>query len=118
MAVGLLYADRVQESSTTSGTGTLSMLGAVAGYQSFSSAFATGQLVNYGLTDGINWEVGQGTYTTSGDTLTRTLIFASSNSGSAVNLTGAVTYVWCDLPANTIADKAVTVAVAMHMVPQ
>jgi hypothetical protein len=117
-APGLKYADRVQETTTTSGTGTLSMAGAVAGFQSFSSAFVTGQTVYYGLTDGTNWEVGQGTYTTSGDTLSRDVIFSSSNSGSAVSLTGATTNVWCDLPAQVLADKAVTVAFVMRMAPQ
>jgi hypothetical protein len=115
---GLLYADRVQETSTTTGTGTLSMAGAVTGYQSFSSAFSTGQTVYYAMTDGTNWEVGQGTYTTSGDTLSRDVIFASSNSGSAVNWSAGTRNVWCDLPAQVLADKALTAAFAMHMVPQ
>ncbi len=115
---GLLYADRVQETTTTTGTGTLTLAGAVAGYQAFSAAFATGQTVYYAITDGTNWEVGIGTYTTSGTTLSRDLILASSNSGNAVNFGAGTKNVWCDLPAKAIADRGLTVAMAAGWTPQ
>jgi hypothetical protein len=118
MGLALAYADRVQETTTTSGTGSLTLAGAVAGFQAFSAVFVTGQVVYYALSDGTNWEVGQGTYTLSTTVLSRDIIFASSNAGAAVNLSGATTNVWCDLPAQVLADKALTAAMAMHMVPQ
>jgi hypothetical protein len=116
---GLAYADRVQETTTTTGTGAVTLLGAVASYQSFNSAFATGQSVYYCITDNTSvWEVGKGTYTTSGTTLSRDRVFASSNAGALVNL-GAGTYnVFCVLPAVAIVDKGLASAFAMGIVAQ
>ena len=93
-----LFADRVQETSTTSGTGSFTMLGAVAGYQSFANAFSTGTELYYTATDGTNWEVGIGTFT-SPETLARTTVTASSNGGSLVNFSGAILNIWNDVPA-------------------
>lgn len=84
--------DRVMESSTTTGTGTYTLSGAVTGYQSFALAVATGTEVPYcamevdanGVPSG-GWEVGLGTYTLSGTTLARTEIYESSNADAAVN---------------------------------
>jgi hypothetical protein len=115
---GLAYADRVQETSTTTGTGTLTLAGAVTGYQAFSTPFVTGQTVYYGITDGTNWEVGVGTYTTSGTTLSRDTILASSNSGSAVNFGVGTKLVWCDFPSKAIVDRGLSLAMAMHIVQQ
>ena len=85
----LTYADRVKETTTTTGTGTLTLAGAVPGYQSFTAALTTGALVTYGLLNGNAWEVGQGTFTTSGLTLSRTLI--ASSTGSLLSLSGTST---------------------------
>ena len=109
---GLAYADRVQETSNTGGTGTLTLAGAVIGYQSFASAFVTGQTVYYAITNGVNWEVGSGTFTAAGPTLSRDQVFASSNAGALVNFPGSV-YVWDDQPAVSIADRGMSVAFAM-----
>ena len=114
---GLAYADRVQETSATGGTGTLTLGGAVAGYRAFSVAFATGQSVNYAISDGVNWEVGKGTYTLAGTLLSRDLVFSSSNSNALVSFPGTVN-VWCDVPANTFADRGMTLAMASCVVPQ
>ncbi len=114
---GLAYADRVQETSTTGGTGTLTLAGAVVGYQTFTSAFVTGQTVYYAMTDGKNWEVGSGTFTAAGPTLSRDHVFASSNAGAPVNFPGFL-YVWDDEPAVSIADKALTAAFAMGTIAQ
>lgn len=112
----LLYADRVWENTSTIGTGTLTLIGALVSYQTFTSAFSTGQIVYYALTDGVNWEVGQGTFTTGGGgTLSRDVVFASSNAGALVNLTAGGS-VWCDLPAQVLADKAISLAFTMHLV--
>src|SRR5579864_355845 len=99
---GLQYADRVQETTTTS-TGTVTLAGAVTGYQAFSSAFVDQQTVYYTITDGTNWEVGSGTYTLSGTTLSRDTVFASSNAGALVNFPAGTKNVWCDFPAVAIA---------------
>jgi aspartate 1-decarboxylase len=80
------FADRVQETTTVTGTGTATLLGAVTDYQAFSAAFtAASTSVYYLIDDGAgNWEVGIGTYTLSGTTLSRTTVLASST-GSAIS---------------------------------
>jgi hypothetical protein len=113
---GLAYADRVQETTAVSGTGTATLLGAVTGSQTFSSAFATGAQVPYCITDGTNWEVGIGTYTTSGNTLSRDVVASSSNAGALVSFTGATSNVFCTLPADTLADIGLAMAFAAHQV--
>jgi len=83
--MALVLADRVRETSTTTGTGTVTLAGAVYGYQSFS-AIGNGNATYYTIYDQTSgaWEVGIGTYTASGTTLSRTTVLSSSNSGSLV----------------------------------
>jgi hypothetical protein len=79
-------ADRVKEQTTTVGTGTYSLDGAITAYQTFVSGVGDGNECHYTATDGTDWEVGVGTVTNSSpDTLTRDTIFSSSNSGLAVD---------------------------------
>lgn len=79
-------ADRVLETTLTTGTGTYNLAGATSGFQAFSAAVATGSLVPYIVDDGTNWECGIGTFTTgSPNTLARTSVTGSSNAGAAVN---------------------------------
>ena len=74
--------------TATTGTGTITLGNPVAGYQSFADAgVANGNSVRYTIEDGTNWEIGAGTYTASGTTLSRGPI-DSSSSGSAINLSG------------------------------
>ncbi len=74
--------------TTTTGAGTITLGNPVAGYQSFTDAgLTTGAITRYTIQDGANWEIGLGTYTTSGTTLTRTPS-ESSSGGSAINLSG------------------------------
>jgi hypothetical protein len=93
--------DRVCETSTTTGTGTLTLLGAKTGYQSFSaignsnSTFYT--IVHQTLSE---WEVGIGTYISSGTTLSRSVVLSSSNSGSLVNFSAGTKDVFVCSPAN------------------
>lgn len=95
------YADRVLETTTSSGTGAVSMGGAVAGFQSFSSAFVTGQQVGYCLVDGNNWEVGYGTLTTGSPwTMSRDVVLGSSSAGGLITLSGGSTSVFNTNPAN------------------
>ena len=98
--MALVLADRVKETTTTTGTGTLTLLGAVSGFQSFT-AVGNGNSTYYTIssTGGSEWEVGIGTYTASGTTLSRTTILSSSNSGSAVNLSAGVKDVFVTYPA-------------------
>lgn len=79
-------ADRVQETTTTQGTGTVVLAGAVVGYQSFA-VVGDGNTTYYTIADqsGANWEVGIGTYYLANTSLARTTILASSNSNAAVS---------------------------------
>ena len=97
-------ADRVQETTTTSGTGSVTLAGAVTGYRTFSSAFSVGTSVWYCIVDGANWEVGRGTLSAS-TTLTRDKVYSSSNSGSAITLSGGTSVVFCTL-AQDVAQNA------------
>ncbi len=83
--MALVVADRVQETTSTTGTSDYVLLGAAVGYQSFGAVLANADTTYYAITNDTDWEVGIGTYSTTGPTLARTTILASSNSGSAVN---------------------------------
>ncbi len=88
--MALVLANRVQETATANTTVSFTLTGAVTGFQSFAVIGNTNTTF-YSATDGSgNWEVGLGTYSTTGPTLTRTTVYASSNSGSAVTFSGAV----------------------------
>ena len=84
--MALVLKDRVKETSTTAGTGTLTLAGAVSGFQSFA-AVGNGNTTYYAIADSItgDWEVGIGTYTSSGTTLSRTTVLSSSNGGALVS---------------------------------
>ena len=103
--MALVVKDRVKETTATTGTGTLTLAGAVTGFQSFSSALSDGDTTYYAIFESSTgeWEVGLGTFTASGTTLARTTILASSNSGSAVNLTAGAADVFITQPAGKAA---------------
>lgn len=92
-------ADRVQETTTSTSTGAVTLGGAVSSYRTFSSAFTSGDSVRYAIAGGSEWEVGEGVYTSGSNQLSRVTVFASSNSGSLVNFSAGTKTVWCDLPA-------------------
>jgi hypothetical protein len=83
--MALVLADRVRETSATTGTGTITLAGAMYGYQSFA-VIGNGNTTYYTIYDNTSgaWEVGIGTYTTSGTTLARNTVLASSNAGALV----------------------------------
>jgi len=81
--------NRAKMSTSTTGTGTITLGSAVSGFQTFADAGITnGQTVRYAIDDGANFEIGSGTYTSSGTTLTRS-VTESSNSDSAISLSGS-----------------------------
>ena len=100
--MALVIKDRVQETSTTTGTGSLTLLGAVTGYQTFSTAIGNTNTTYYVISDGTNWEVGVGTV--GAGTLSRDTLLSSST-GAFVSFPAGTKNVWCDLPS----AKAITV---------
>lgn len=99
-----VVADRVQETTTSTGTGTITLAGAATGFQSFS-AIGNGNSTFYCIADqtGNDWEVGIGTYTASGTTLSRDTIISSSNSGNVVNFSAGVKNVFVTYPSDNTA---------------
>jgi hypothetical protein len=99
--MALVVKDRVQENSTTSGTGTLTLSGAVPGFQSFA-VIGNGNTTFYTIYDNVAqvWEVGIGTYTSSGTTLSRdTVLSNSSGTTSPISLAGNTVSVFVTYPA-------------------
>ena len=91
-----LLGDRVQETTTTTGTGSLTLNGAVTGYVTFNSTFSNGDIVWYVIDDGAgNWEIGSGTVGTG--TLTRS-VFQSSNANALVPFSAGTKRVFCSAP--------------------
>jgi hypothetical protein len=98
--MAFVLRDRVRETSTTAGTGTFTLDGAVTGFQSFS-AIGNGNTTFYtiALQGGTEWEVGIGTYTSSGTTLSRDTVLASSASGAKVTFSAGTKDVFVTYPA-------------------
>ncbi len=99
--MALVVADRVKETTTTTGTGAITLAGATTNFVTFSSVLSNGDTTYYAIVDDANtdFEVGLGTYASSGNTLTRTTVLASTNSGSAVNLSAGSKEVFINYPA-------------------
>jgi hypothetical protein len=99
--MAFVVKDRVQEITTTVGTGTVALGGAVLGFQTFA-IIGDGNTTYYAIADPTTgeWEVGIGTYTASGTTLSRTTVLESSNSGSLVNLSAGTKDVYVSYPSS------------------
>lgn len=90
---------RVKETSITTGTGTLSLAGAVAGFRSFVAAFGTGSPCYYVIAQGTAWEIGIGLVTSgSPDTLQRVTVLESSAGGALLDLGAGTSIVFNDAP--------------------
>ena len=97
--MALVVNDRVKETSTTTGTGTLSLAGAVTGFETFSSAIGNANTTYYSIVN-VNGEFEVGLGTVSAAALARTTVISSSNSDSAVNFGAGTKNVFCTLPAS------------------
>jgi len=103
--MAFVLADRVKETTTTTGTGTVTLLGASTGFQSFS-AIGNANTTYYTIAgqSTSEWEVGIGTYTSSGTTLARTTVISSSNAGALVNFSAGTKDVFVTYPAEFTAN--------------
>jgi hypothetical protein len=111
--MALVVFDRVQETTTTSGTGSVTLLGAVSGFQSFAVVGNT-NTTYYTITDGAQWEVGIGTYSTSGPTLARTTVLSNSNGNtSPITLSGGTAQVFVTYTA----EKSVNLDASGNVTP-
>jgi len=108
--MALVLADRVRETTTTTGTGSVTLAGAYTGFQTFSAGVGTGNSTYYTIANvgSGEWEVGIGSYTSGGNTLSRTTVLSSSNSGSLVNFGAGSKDVFVTQPA----ERALYVASA------
>ena len=99
--MALVVADRVQETTSTTGTSSYALLGAATGYQSFGAVLANADTTYYAITDSTNsaWEVGIGVYTSSGTTLSRDTVLESSNAGALVDFAAGSKDVFVTYPA-------------------
>jgi hypothetical protein len=110
--MAFILKPRVKETAAAPGTGQITLGGAVTGFQAFSAVCSNGDTPSYTINDTSgNWEVGIGTYVSSGNKLSRTTVLGSSNSGSAVNFSGSIT-MWGDL----LAQAAQCVPLAAFLV--
>ena len=104
--MALVVKDRIQVTTTTTGTGTVTLGSATFGFQDFS-VIGDGNTTYYAITSGSDWDDGLGTFTASGTTISRDTILESSNSGSAITLSGT-SNVFVTYPAEKSGHKDAT----------
>jgi hypothetical protein len=109
-----LVAPRVRETTTTTGTGNLTLAGAAGNNQTFNTAFGLNRVFHYFIEDNTNntWEDGEG-YLTNSTTLVRARVIASTNSGALVNLGSGTKAVFCTFSASEYIDNATLYAVQL-----
>jgi len=99
--MALVLNDRVKETTTTTGTGTVNLAGAEEGFESFVAGIGDGNETFYSIFAGTEFEVGRGTVTdATPDTLSRTTVFSSSNSDNLVDFSAGEKTVICTYPAS------------------
>ena len=110
--MALILANRVKDTTTTTGTGTVTLSGtAPSGFQNFS-VIGNGNTTYYTIAGGTQWEVGIGTYTSSGTTLSRDTVLASST-GSKLDLAAGTKDVFVTLPAESTATEGRAIVMSM-----
>jgi hypothetical protein len=111
--MALVVYDRVQETTTTSGTGSVTLLGAASGFQSFA-VVGNNNTTYYTITDAAQWEVGIGTYFTAGPTLARTTVLSNSNGNTTpITLSGGLAQVYVTYTA----EKSVNLDASNNVTP-
>ena len=103
--MAFVLSDRIKETTTTTSTGTYTLGGAVSGFETFTANLSNGDTTYYCCTDGTDFEVGLGTFASSGTTLARTTIISSSNSNNAVNWSSGSRDIFCTLPGSKAIAK-------------
>ena len=100
--MALVLNDRVKETTTTTGTGALTLGGAVTGFETFGTGVGNSNTTYYAVTLGgsAEFEVGLGTLNSDSTTITRTTVISSSNSDSAVNFSAGTKTIFCTIPAS------------------
>lgn len=98
--------DRVLETTTTTGTGNITLLGATTGYVTFASYFSTGDPFEYAIVGGAEWEVGRGELV--GGDLVRSFVTNSSNAGALVNFSAGTKDVFVTLTAHRLNELMTT----------
>ena len=100
--MALVLNDRVKETTTTTGTGALTLGGAVTGFETFGTGVGNSNTTYYAVTLGgsAEFEVGLGTLNGDSTTITRTTVISSSNSDSAVNFSAGTKTIFCTIPAS------------------
>jgi hypothetical protein len=111
----LIQADRVKETTTTTSTGPVTLAGAVTGFQTFSAAIGNANTCYYTIAgqSGSEWEVGIGTYTSSGNTLARNTVLSSSNAGALVNFSAGTKDVFVTYPASMAMPEGRAIVMSM-----
>lgn len=99
------FADRIKETTTTTGTGNVTLLGALSQFRAFSSEYSNDDTFYYAIVgqDGTEWEVGVGTYVSATPAIARTTVLESSNAGALVDFSAGTKEVWVDFPAEAAA---------------
>jgi len=112
--MALVINDRVKETTTTTGTGTVTLGGAVSGFDTFAAGIGNSNTTYYCIQLGAEFEVGLGTLAADSSTLARTTVISSSNSDNAVNFSAGAKNVFCTLPASkaTVLDASGNLALA------
>ena len=112
--MALVVNDRVKETTTTTGTGTVTLGGAVSGFDTFLAGIGNSNTTYYCIQLAAEFEVGLGTLAGDSSTLARTTVISSSNSDSAVNFSAGAKNVFCTLPASkaTVLDASGNLALA------
>lgn len=107
--MALVLKDRVKSSTTTTGTGTITLGSAAFGFQAFS-VIGNGNTTYYTINDAStgDWEVGVGTYSSVGPTLSRDTVLSSSNSGSLVSFGSGLKDVFVTWPASAASSSSAT----------